>query len=276
MEPKPLTHKMKITPENAWVFDIDGVITNPSEKEIKETEILTEIIKRLQKKEPVALVSGRAYSWIDRVVLQSLTNQIEDKALLDNLFVSAEFGGITIKYANGDRTKNIHHEEQLPQELTKKAKDLIQKHYKDIAFVDEEKEVQFTVEMKRGITVEKFKPSQIEFSEKFREFTSEYDTNNDLEVHEDRIATNIKNKKLNKHFAIKGLLKWLEENKIGPKHFEVFGDSLSDFEMGRELSNSGYDVRFIFVGNDEIGEENFEIIRQGNVDKGTAQYLATH
>lgn len=35
--------------ETAWIFDVDGVITNPQEKRITEPEILDQIAKRLEK-----------------------------------------------------------------------------------------------------------------------------------------------------------------------------------------------------------------------------------
>lgn len=273
MEANPNNHESIQTPNIAWLFDIDGVITNPTEKEITEPKILDELLSRLQKNEPIALVSGRAISWIERVVLDKIVNLVDDPKKLDNLFVSAEFGAISISFSDGEKVKQIDHEELLPADITEKASHLIREEYSEIAFVDEEKEAQFTAEMNKGISVDDFRQKQKEFSEKFKKIVEELGDETELEVHVDRIATNIKNKKLNKYFAAKGVLEWMKSNRINPKKFIVFGDSLTDIEMAREISSTGANVSFVFVGDDKIPDEKFEVIKQGGVDKGTLRYL---
>lgn len=272
----PTNKEGEIRPENAWLFDIDGVITNPTEKMITEPEIIDELIIRLKRGEPVALVSGRAMSWIKRTVVDQIKAQIDDVSLLDNLFVSAEFGGINSCFLNGEDLMTVDHEEEIPPDIIDKATRLIKEKYEDVAFIDEEKQIQFTVEMLKGITIEQFRLRQKEFSEALRGIVEESDESSMLEVHVDRIATNIKNRNLNKHFAARGILSWLKARNVSPETFRVFGDSITDLEMGRELTNSGKNVKFIFVGDDEIEDEEFTIINQGNVDKGTLEYLKSN
>ena len=44
---------------NAWIFDVDGVITNPIEKRVTLSKIVDELIRRLKKNEPIGLNTGR-------------------------------------------------------------------------------------------------------------------------------------------------------------------------------------------------------------------------
>ena len=272
-----LTAKESLThPQNAWLFDVDGVITNPLEKAVTEPEIIPEIIKRLRANEPVSLVSGRALPWLLRTVVAKIEEQVQDRKLLDNLFVSAEFGGIAIYYQNGEQIKEVDEDVSLPHELIARASDIVINNYSNVAFVDPEKVTHFTAEMVKGVPMEDFKAGQAEFSAKFRDLVEEFGVDDDTEVHNDRIATNIKNRKLNKHLAVQKVLEWLNRNGSSPQIFHVFGDSHSDLEMGRELHDQGKNLRFIFVGEEYPGDQPFEVIHQGNVDKGTLEYLQGH
>jgi len=56
-------------PNTAWIFDVDGVITNNETRTVVETEILQIIIAMLKNDQPVALNTGRSLAWtIENVV----------------------------------------------------------------------------------------------------------------------------------------------------------------------------------------------------------------
>lgn len=48
------------------ILDVNGVVTDPAEKRITESEILDEVIKRLEQGEPVALNTGRLVESVKR------------------------------------------------------------------------------------------------------------------------------------------------------------------------------------------------------------------
>lgn len=84
---------MPSSPTNAWLFDVDGVITHPEQKRVTEPQIITEIIKRLQAGEPVALVTGRSVDFMRDKVITPLKGELQDLSLLQNFLAVGEKEG---------------------------------------------------------------------------------------------------------------------------------------------------------------------------------------
>lgn len=235
-----------------------------------EPEIITEIINRLKKGEPVSLVSGRALPWLREQVVNKIIAESNDPDILKNFFVSAEFGGVSVHFENGKEVDDIDQDVSLSPDQIKQLSDLVTGEFSDIAFVDPEKVTHFTAEMNHGIPMELFKQRQLGLSDRMNSILGD---NANLEVHNDRIATNVKSRRLNKHLAIQKVLAWLDKKGVSPKNFVVFGDSESDFEMGRELANQGREFTFVYVGEQVPANLGFNIVHQGGVDHGTLEYL---
>ena len=153
-----------------------------------------------------------------------------------------------------------------------KGKGIIEK-FGDVVFFDLKKTF-FTAEMKDGGNIEIFKARQKEIAEELQKLVEKSGLNDSVEVHQDTIAVNVKNKKLNKHLATQKFLEWLAIKKIEPDTFYVFGDSASDLQIGEELNNQGKKIKFIYTGAEDLGSLPFEIIKtQAKFDQGTVEYL---
>lgn len=76
----------------AWIFDIDGVVTNPSEKKVTEPQILDHIANKLKNGEPVAFNTTRSSSWLIEYVITPLLQMVEDKNVLENFIAVGEKG----------------------------------------------------------------------------------------------------------------------------------------------------------------------------------------
>lgn len=99
-----------------------------------------------------------------------------------------------------------------------------------------------------------------------------------IEVHEDQIAINVKNRNANKSYAVKQFLSWLQSKKNIPEKFTVFGDNISDLEMGTVLQAENLSFNFVYVGNkDDLNTTSISfkpIITQARFDKGTVEVLS--
>src|SRR6185437_10348822 len=62
----------------ALLLDIDGVVTDPSEKRITNQALLDIFVTRLQREEIVSFNSGRALSWIEKEVLGPLQQKLQE------------------------------------------------------------------------------------------------------------------------------------------------------------------------------------------------------
>lgn len=273
MKPQPEQEKMV---NSAWIFDVDGVITDP---EIKQANplLITEIVKKINAQEPVALVTGRALKWVLERVVSKIESQIDNPMLLNNLFVSGEFGGGHIVYENGVRKEAINSDFSVPKEIIEETKQLTEHEFSDSMFIDPDKKTMLSIEMNDGLTVAAFNPRQEELLPKLKEILEMHPKKTEFEIHEDRIATNIKNKKANKSYATQQVISWLSKRGIKPKQFFAFGDASSDAEIPQEISRNNLPVSFVFVGEkwqlENISIPFPTIFTQNKFDNGTLEFL---
>lgn len=273
-----ISNNMEIqkTVPHAWLFDVDGVITNPKEKRVTHPEILEEIAKRLENGEPVALVTGRSLEWVSERVADPLKARISNKKLLDNLFVSGEFGGSYIEYKDGNEKHFIDHTIEVPSEVVEEAKTISQE-FENTMMWDQTKKTMVSIEMKDGIDVHDFSPPQVELVEKLTDLLRRKGLKDTYQVHKDLIATNIMRNGQDKAFAAKRVLSWLKEKGAKPQQFIAFGDSASDLEMAQEIHEKGFSVEFVFVGDPakiQNQSRGFPIsISSDRYEKGTLEYF---
>jgi|WetSurMetagenome_2_1015567.scaffolds.fasta_scaffold03652_4 hypothetical protein len=265
------------TIDQMLIFDVDGVITNPQKKKITEPEILDEIVKRLKRNEPVALITGRAREWIIDRVVSKIENRIADKNILNDVFVSNEFGGTSSIYEKGIRKDSVNKHFLINEELLVAINKIVDDKFSDSMFVDLDKKTMISIEMRDNLSLEKFKLVQNKLVEEIRKIVSLFDKKYELEIHVDIIATNIRYKKANKRYATEQMLNWLSNKKICPQKYFVFGDTKGDKDIAKELSENKLPVVFVFVGKkDELGDEKLyfkTIITLNKYEKGTLEFL---
>lgn len=260
------------------IFDVDGVITNPQTKRITEPEILDEIIKRLEKEEPIALNTGRSVQWVKERVLNPLIKKIKDKIILQNLLTVGEKGGTWAEFDDqGNLAKNIDNNISVPNDLKNEIRNLIHAKYSDSMFYDESKLTMITSEMKDGYPLNDYRKKQIALSVEIKTLLANKGLTNKFKVDPTTIATDIENKFVGKHFAIKRIIDWVKKKGINPQKYITFGDSFeSDIPMAKELHSQGLRVEFAYVGEEDIDTSKYTFpikISQDKYGKGTLEIL---
>lgn len=267
--------------EHAWLFDVDGVITNPEQKRVTEPKILDEIAKRLEKGEPVALVTGRSIDFMKDRVISPLKKKIADPNLLQNFLAMGEKGGVWITYENGQPQEHIDDHISVPQDLKDQVRGLIEEEFSDLMFYDETKKTMISTEMKDNTSVENYHKRQTELNRKLEELVVSHGLQSKLEVDPTTIATDIQDKNVGKDFAARRVLDWLKQRNIKPQNFITVGDSRSDLPMAQEIHSQGLAVTFVFVGKevdrDYIREQSLPFpvsFPQNTYEKGTLEFLS--
>ena len=64
------------------IFDVDGVITEPTTGEV-ELGVIDKIVEALKQSEPVAFNTGRGLGWIAHNILSSIEARISKKSILN-------------------------------------------------------------------------------------------------------------------------------------------------------------------------------------------------
>lgn len=268
--------------DDVYVFDVDGVLTDPNEK-LFDREVMENIAQRLSQGKPVILNTGRSVSWVQSNIVARLhfAHNVVDKKAWQNLFIIGEKGGTWLGFNEDGMMPPMPSRDEsiaMPEEILKLVKE-VSKEYKNTMMYDTTKWTMASIEQLNGFTEreheELFVPAQKELAERLVEFIGEIGLSDEFRVDSTQIAIDVENKLVGKDFAMQRAIAWLRQRKIFPKKYITFGDSASDFAMARQLHENGMNVEHVHVGNSAVPEGlGFNVIEtQSKFNKGTSEYF---
>lgn len=258
---------------NAWVFDIDGVITDPATK-IADEKILKHIPILLEKGYFVALNTGRSFTWTEEKILTPLIKNVQDLSMLKNMFIVCEFGNVLASFHNESFKKRIL-DDPLPEDLQKKVISIASEFAESLSF-DDSKETMISFEMHDGFEVEKFEPIIKSLEEKINNILQTDYVDLNLRVETNQIALDILYEDAGKHLGAERIEDFMLEHSIKPKVIFMLGDNPSDSQMAEELQGA-YPVRFVYVGDEKkLNRDNLTcdvIFTKSKYTLGTLEFL---
>lgn len=259
------------------VFDIDGVISHPSEK-IANEKILQEIVKKLTSGDLIALNTGRSISWIKEKILDKITKDISNKNFLNNLFVTGEAGGVIIEFGKKGKIKtSVDKSISPPSKLAAQIKSLLSQKYSKFMFFDNTKKTMISVEMIEGLSIKRYAKIQKPFAEELKKIVSKYGLDKQFNIAMSTIAVDVINKKVGKDFATDLIIKWLKRKKIRINKVITFGDSPSDIKVAEKFHQSKFDTELVYVGKmNDIKKVNPEFkftVKHEQFEQGTLEFL---
>ena len=264
----------------AYLFDVDGVLTDPQEKRVTEPELFDQIIIKLQRHEPVGLNTGRSIEWLVERIVTPLLEKLHDKSLLQHFIVIGEKGGTWTAF---DKEGNMHHEKMeeltISHDVIEDAKVLVEQKYGDAMFFDATKETMLSIEMHDAFDLDRFHQRQKALVKDLKRLLKKYKLQNIYRIDPTTIATDVESPKVGKALGADRFLQFLKKMDLEPQEFETFGDSKSDFEMSDELHKRGKKVKMIYVGDRlKLGEfpTEYPVDYIEGFCQGTLQYLLTH
>ena len=244
-----ISHETAQTVPAAFLFDVDGVITNPVEKKVTEPELFDELAKLLSNGIPVTLNTGRSLSWMLDKVIKPLEEKIKDKSQLANFLAVGEKGGSWMSYENGQWQTHVDESISVPKSLQDQVRTLIETDFLDSMFYDESKLTMISTEMIDGFDNTVFSQRQKTLEERMREILNSPEYQNlNLKLDPTQIATDIQNSHTGKHLGARRIVQWLTTRGVKPLHMITVGDSQSDTEMAEELQNE-FSTEFVFVND---------------------------
>jgi HAD superfamily hydrolase (TIGR01484 family) len=262
---------------NAYIFDVDGVITNPSLKLVEHKEILQKIANLLSSNNLIALNTGRSLSWVNERIILPLLQYISAKTNLKNLFAVGEKGGTWFNFDDNGAIQ-FHKDESIsvPFDLQEKTKELISNSFSDTMFYDDTKETMISTEMRDGFSIDEYKKNQKELIAKMAAILGEMQLAQTLKIDPTTIATDIENRMVGKDYAMERIIDWINHSGLKPEKFITFGDSKSDIPMAEKLYEHKLPVSFVYVGDDNLNTNSMRfptITTKEKFDKGTLEYL---
>ncbi len=264
-----------------WVFDVDGVITDPREKRITEPGLLEQFVAWLEQVDLIAINTGRSLVWLEEKVIEPLEKKLAEnnksKSLLHNVFEVGEKGADWMEYAeDGKKNQTIDTSISVSKDLQEKVKKLVQEEFTNSMFFDDTKKTMISIEMNKGFDLDKFNRQQRILIQKLETLVKLYA---DLKIDPTVIATDIENKYVGKALGAQRIVDWLRERSLNVEHIYTFGDSASDIAMAEkfyEVYGDTKKIEFIFVGEKMLWDKKqmpFPIIHVPGFQEGTMEFL---
>ncbi|MDO8269373.1 MAG: hypothetical protein Q7T54_01735 [Candidatus Levybacteria bacterium] len=258
----------------AFLLDVDGVVTDPTKKQVLEPQIFTDIEANLASGNPVTLNTGRSNEWMIDRVISPLASKVKDKGVLNNFFAVGEKGLTWVSFdSQGKLIKGVFNREGVPVEgydlkvfldaqtashfsaLAGYARALIKEKYSHSTFFDDSKHAMVSTEMIDGFNQPQYAAEQTQFTQELKDILKKLGVEGKFNVDPTTIATDIQMPHVGKHLGAQRVLDWLGRNKIAPKHYVAVGDSASDLEMADELKSQGKSYEFRYVNPGKPLEE---------------------
>lgn len=230
--------------KNAWIFDIDGVLTDLNTRTVSE-ELLSIIAKINARGEPVAFVTGRSYVWVEKRVLDPLKKHGNINFPL--IFISCEKGGVKVTFKNGEPKVEVNQKLAVPQKIQEELKKLVKEEFSETMFYDP-KLTMATTEAKEDVSNARFRKNQKELDTKLIQLIDKYNLKGALKLDSASIATDVENVNVGKGIGANDVLDWLADKSIIPDHFYTFGDREGDIEVPTILHSKGFNVTCVFTG----------------------------
>lgn len=246
-----LANETRIIVDEAELFDVDGVITDPFEKQA-DGRIVSYLTERLQSGVPIELNTGRSTEWVDQRVMPLLRERIGDISLLHNLLLVGEKAGTwTCRDGLGNEISGQSKALTVPSDLQAEVERIVSEEFSHIMHVDPTKRTMISIEINDGMTdrKEEFAAAQQILVTKLTDALKNTGRQHQYIVDATTIATDIQSPYVGKDMGAIRFLQWLSDRGIKARRFVTFGDSASDAEMAMELQRRGNtDVTFVYVG----------------------------
>jgi len=274
-------HVSRAAPRTAWLFDVDGVLTDPERKVVAEEALFDELLLRLAKGEPVGLNTGRSVPFIVEGVLEPLEARASDPHLLRDVIAIGEKGGVWIDYpASAPRAIHVDAGVAVPADLQAAVRALVARPpFAETMFYDETKQTMISVELRADTSIAAFAPRQRELEAALRTLLADHPRASELRIDPSRIATDIEDVRMGKGYAAAQYVTLLAARGIFPARFVCFGDSASDYAMLAELLRLGKPAELVFVGERHLlaGNDTAHVtFTAERCDRGTLSYLRAH
>lgn len=260
----------------AYLFDVDGPLSDPHERMVVEDGLFDEIIGRLETGAPIGLNSGRSIAWLEQQVISQLVEKVEDKSILERLVVIGEKGGSWLTFdAKGEPTYGKVESISIPEELAANVNGLVAGKYANIVGDLDPKETMLSLEMLPGYDLSVFRSEQGTLVDDLQRILQEMNLDRQYKVDPTTIAVDIESPYVGKDLGADRFLQHLADLGLKPEHIDTFGDSASDAAMTAELVRRGHSSRLIYVGPSSgiAAQPDYPVVHVGDFSQGTLRYL---
>lgn len=273
----PETRRMT---ETAYLFDVDGTLTDPKEQRLTDPTLIETLVEKLRRGEPVGLNTGRPTYWAMEHVGRAVVEQVEDPSLLENFIIVGEKGGTWVTFdENGAEHHGRSKQLDIPPEIKDRLNAVVREKYRHVMYVDDERPTMISTILLPGLEPLEYDRYRLEMAQEIARIVEESTATDRLKIDQTTIATDIEGKYVGKALGADRFLEFLKTREIVPRKFVTFGDSPSDIEMAEELDRKNRETVFVYVGPDGVTtgpEGSYEVVHEPGYVAGTKRALGRY
>jgi HAD superfamily hydrolase (TIGR01484 family) len=258
---------------NVYVFDLDGVITNPEDSSV-DNEAVQIIYNLLNNGIFVAINTGRSFEWVNDNLINSLL-VLGSHEHFNQLYIVCEKGGESLIWQN-DTFITQPSRFALSKSYINLCKELFDNSISDYStmFWDKTKNTMATIEKLPNANLQEFHIQQKVLTNRLHEVF----VDKDVRIDPTTIATDVESPSAGKQAGAELIYEWLNDRiDLSIVSFICIGDSVSDYEMARHFALQDSEVTFVFVGkkdNDINENPKVKTIRtEAMYSLGTREYF---
>jgi len=239
-------------PKSVFVFDLDGVITDPKDSQVNEA-VIDKMYQVLESGDPLAINTGRSFDWVEKNLVSRLKAR-QNEEIFQRFIVACEKGGETIAW-QGSEPLITPSEFALSNSLYERARECFEKNESKLQtmFWDETKRTMATVEKKPAANLDIFHEEQQLLVDVLTDNLAGYGVRIDATT----IATDVELPAAGKHAGASLIFQWMQTYYPSYTAYISIGDSVSDYEMARYFADHGEQSTFVYVGKptDKIDQD---------------------
>lgn len=260
-----------------YLFDVDGVITDPVEKKVTEPELIDLISSQFENGNIVTFNTGRSTTWAINNIFPILQGRVGESAF-ENFFIVGEKGGSWAEYKDGEWVHGRDESLSIPNSLREDIELLAQNpEIASICANLDPKESMYSLEMLNGMDISSYQNRRKPLVDKLQQLLEKHNLIEEFKVDPTTIAIDIESKHVGKHLGARRILDWVDKKHIRANEYIVVGDSVSDMKMGDHIHSKGLVVKAGFVGGQGIvNPSDFPYpvyVSNKQYGKGTVEFL---
>lgn len=263
-----------------FVFDLDGVVTDPKDSNRVSADVLARISNELSEGKALAFNTGRSHLWVVDNILPNLTC---NPRALAHLLLVAEMGSVVGTFCDGKLEIEKDEDLSLPQSFIEDIRRLLAKPqpkgeaYANFMAWDETKVTMGSLEKTFEASIDDYERVRQNLHPEILALMEKHGLNN-FKVHTSIIATDIMHSSTGKHKGGERVLEWLGVRGENPEIIYTFGDSVSDSAMAETFAEAGKETTFVFVGDlkhaYELPEGKHQtVVMKGRYSQDTSVFL---
>lgn len=280
-----LNPEKRKTVQEAFIFDVDGPLTDPHEHKVVHKELPSMVAEILDMGLPVGLNTGRGVNWAIDNFVELVKPHVKDPSSLSNLIVIGEMGGT---WATFDKTGEAVHNKSRQLTMSQELKDSIeefveQDRYRDVVYFDGGRETMASVIMKsvgakddlsKAQAEEVYERVRLELEGQLQALIEASPDKGRIEIGQTAIATDFNSPYAGKDLGAARFEEWLEVKGLKPEHYYTFGDSQSDSKMAEYIAQLGKPGTFVFVGKQLVAPGvGYDVVNAAGYSGGTLRVL---